>query len=187
MFKKKNQNKGFTLIELVVTVAVMAVLGTFLFSSYTEALNAKRKEADMEKMQFIDTSIQEIFIHKDAFKEAKRLVVEDAAGNKNTLIFHFPISYDSSSGDRVIDLDDTTLNTQIDKLSDQSSILLGYLKEYIGDTTIVLDYPAYKGGEYEITVVFNGTRVSQSVDREYTITNDNFTVTNSGDTKITEN
>ena len=186
MLKRKNKNKGFTLIELVVTVAVMAVLGAFIFSSYTNALNAKRKESDLEKMKFIDTSIQEIFIHKDAFKEAKRLVVEDANGNKNTLVFHFPISYDSTIGERIIDLNDTALNDPADKLADQSTILLSYLKEYVGDK-IELDYPAYKGGEYEIKVVFNGTRVSQSVDREYTITNDNLIVTNSSDTKITEN
>ena len=180
---KKNLNAGFSLVELIVTVAVVAILGAFMFSSFTNVLNVKRKEADMEKLFFIDSCVEQIFVHKDAFEEAKKLVVDGADGNKNTLTLHFPLGYDSSLNVCTIEMDDATVNSQTDLLSDKSTILTNYLIEYVGKT-IELDFPAYRSGEYVVTVVFNGNKVSSV--REYTLSNDNITVTNSGDTRITE-
>ena len=42
---------------------------------------------------FIDSCVEQIFVHKDAFEEAKKLVVDGADGNKNTLTLHFPLGY----------------------------------------------------------------------------------------------
>ena len=46
--------KGFTLIELIVTVAVLAILSTVFVMSNLNAMEKQRKEADITAMEQID-------------------------------------------------------------------------------------------------------------------------------------
>ena len=75
--RNRNKNKGFTFIELIVTVAVMAVAMGVLIGSYVTVMENQRQKADVGKLNNIDISLQEVFLYKDAFEEAKSVVVND--------------------------------------------------------------------------------------------------------------
>lgn len=68
-FLRTNQRKnlGFTLMELMITVAIVGILATVAYPSYTDfVLRANRSEAQRELMRF--ASLQEqVFIDKRAY------------------------------------------------------------------------------------------------------------------------
>ena len=49
MKKKKQDNKGFTLIELVIVVAILAILIGILAPQYTKYVEKARKAADVRQ------------------------------------------------------------------------------------------------------------------------------------------
>lgn len=62
MFKflkeKKKDNKGFTLVELVVVVAILAILVGLLAPQYTKYVEKSRKSADVNNMDEIVKAVQ---------------------------------------------------------------------------------------------------------------------------------
>ena len=86
--------KGFTLIELIVTVAVLAILASVFVMSNLNAMEKQRKEADVVAMEQIDGYLKEILINEDIFDEIKNnqdAILEQSADSniKNTLILNF--------------------------------------------------------------------------------------------------
>ena len=167
---KQNNKKGFSLIELVVTIALIAIAATFITASYLNTLEENRMEADMSQLNNIDNSLQQIMIYKDAFKEASQLVVDD-----NKLNFVFPLHYDQNSGKSMIIISQAKLNG--DDLN-KTKAIYPHLKEFIGDT-IELTSSTYKHGEYKVTLEFDGVKLSSV--RDYSISNDTISISNSGD------
>lgn len=73
MNKKLNSNRGFTLIELIIAIAVLAFLMTAISSLMTSSLITNRKtQADIE----VQTTAQETYNKiTDALMQAKAIYV----------------------------------------------------------------------------------------------------------------
>ena len=68
MFKflreRKKDNKGFTLVELVIVVAILAILVGILAPQYTKYVEKSRKAADVDNMDEIVKAVQVYAVDK---------------------------------------------------------------------------------------------------------------------------
>lgn len=55
---KKLNNKGFSLVELIIVIAIMAVLIGVLAPQYLKYVEKSRKQADLDNFQSIITAVQ---------------------------------------------------------------------------------------------------------------------------------
>lgn len=72
MFKllnKKKNNKGFTLVELVIVIAILAILVGLLAPQYTKYVEKSRKAADVNNMEELIKAV-EVYVIDDATKNA---------------------------------------------------------------------------------------------------------------------
>ena len=56
--KKRKDNKGFTLVELVIVVAILAILVGLLAPQYTKYVEKSRKSADVDNMDEMVKAVQ---------------------------------------------------------------------------------------------------------------------------------
>ena len=100
MFKllnKKKNNKGFTLVELVIVVAILAILVGILAPQYTKYVEKSRKAADVSNMDEIVKAVQVYAVDKGA----------QTGGN--TAINNFTITISDSGAS----ISDTTVQTGV--------------------------------------------------------------------------
>ena len=191
--------KGFTLIELIVTVAVLAILSTVFVMSNLNAMEKQRKEADITAMEQVDSYLKEILLNDDVFDEIenkKDIILEpkESGQPKNMLVLNFKVAKDGDKSYLFIDDGGTNVSTLKTNgpllLYQECPILYQYLLEYFdGDNTnpgkIPLTSANYKYGTYIIRVEFNTAQVS--VHRPVSISNDSVIITNSGAEHIARN
>ena len=121
MFKllnKKKNNKGFTLVELVIVVAILAILVGILAPQYTKYVERSRKSADAANLENIVSAV------KVAAADQVFADMIPATGSKNVKIS--------------IDADKTTItydskNITTEKTDKGAVALANALKEYAGD------------------------------------------------------
>lgn len=184
--------KGFTLIELIVTVAVLVVLASVFVMSNLNAMEKQRKEADVVAMEQIDSYLKELLINEDVFDEIKSnqesiLEAPSPGAIKNKLVLNFAVQKEGDNGCLFIDDGGTTM-TKIGTgantpLYTKCPILYSYLCEYFdGDENnpgkIPLTSANYKEGTYVVTIEFNAAQISAN--RPGSISNDSLSITNSG-------
>ena len=58
--RKKKDNKGFTLIELVIVVAILAILVGILAPQYTKYVEKSRKAADASNLENLVTAFKTV-------------------------------------------------------------------------------------------------------------------------------
>jgi len=56
--RKKKDNKGFTLVELVIVVAILAILVGILAPQYTKYVEKSRKSADVSNLENLVTAFK---------------------------------------------------------------------------------------------------------------------------------
>jgi prepilin-type N-terminal cleavage/methylation domain-containing protein len=168
-------SKGMTLIELIVSIAVLAIVSAIFVSSYTNVMENQRRQSDITRLNSIDIAFEQVLLYNDAFDEVRPCVYDN-----NKLQVNFQL-VSNANGESYVDLSKATLNNSTLLLKDKCPTLYGYLTEQI-DEIINLDSASYKIGHYRVYITFNGTQVSDI--RDYTITNDSIIVTNSGDSEL---
>ncbi len=62
---KKMNNKGFSLVELIIVIAIMAILIAVLAPQYIKYVEKSRKSADLDNYQKLVDSIQVVFADED--------------------------------------------------------------------------------------------------------------------------
>ena len=191
--------KGFTLIELIVTVAILAILSTVFVMSNLNAMEKQRKEADITAMEQVDSYLKEILLNDDVFNEIetnKDTILESTATGQpaNTLVLNFKVTKEgddsylfiSNQGDTI-----STLKTNGPLLLYQKCpVLYKYLVDYFDGSDsepgkIKLTSANYKYGTYTVCIEFNTAQVS--VNRPISISNDSVTITNTGAEHISRN
>lgn len=121
MFKllnKKKNNKGFTLVELVIVVAILAILVGILAPQYTKYVERSRKSADAANLENIVSAV------KVAAADQVFADMIPATGSKNV-----EISIDADKTTIAYDSKDITT----EKTDKGAVALANALKEYAGD------------------------------------------------------
>lgn len=62
---KKMNNKGFSLVELIIVIAIMAILIAVLAPQYIKYVEKSRKSADLDNYQAIIDAVQVVYADTD--------------------------------------------------------------------------------------------------------------------------
>ena len=65
----KKNNKGFSLVELIIVIAIMAILAGALAPALIKYINKSRKSADISNADTIRTAVQTAMSDEDAMEE----------------------------------------------------------------------------------------------------------------------
>ena len=92
MFKllnKKKNNKGFTLVELVIVIAILAILVGILAPQYTKYVEKSRKSADVNNMDEIIRALEVYYVDQGAdsnLSAATTVTITMSKDNKTTVV-----------------------------------------------------------------------------------------------------
>lgn len=124
MLKKKLNKKGFSLIELIIVIAIMAILAAIIVPTVINKVQEANESAAKTEVSNIATAIQQEIVELQANPDASELVyLEYNAAGKIALVT-------TSSGDSTIALDNTDNPTKITIKNDEGS------EEYTAEITI---------------------------------------------------
>lgn len=68
--RKKLNNKGFSLVEVIIAIAIMAILAGALVPQLIQYINQSRRSADVETAQTIATAVNTVLAKEDAYNTA---------------------------------------------------------------------------------------------------------------------
>lgn len=70
---KKNKNKGFSLVELIVCVAILAIFTAFLIPSYINLREESKAKKDATKLESVCTAFKAAMSEPEVDKEAEQI------------------------------------------------------------------------------------------------------------------
>ena len=164
------ESKGFTLVEVIVTIAVLIIASAILATSYTGIMEQQRVQADIEKLEKIDLAVYQILMRDDAFEDIKECIANDS-----TLELSFVVTKDLDGKTSCVEMQNANIGNK-GLLRENCDVFYYYLVEYVGEA-IELDSSKHGAGTYNVSVTFN---VVELLGKKPVITNDQIIVTNSG-------
>ena len=84
--QKKLGNKGFSLVELIVVIAIMAVLVGVLAPTLIKNIEKSRESKDAQNIEQIKSSIEVALQDETAYDQAVPTVSGSASSSSNTLV-----------------------------------------------------------------------------------------------------
>ena len=157
--RKKKDNKGFTLVELVIVVAILAILVGILAPQYTKYVEKSRKAADVSNLENIVKAFQVANADTDYSIQAGSYVVEMTTDNTTIKL---------TAGSNSVAADDGKAWTDAIKeytgyTVDETNYTLGDLKlksakwkdNKIGATIVV-------GDDSSVEITYNPTSIKES-------------------------
>ena len=92
---KKTSNKGFSMVELIIVIAIMAILAAALAPSLIKYINKSRLSTDIQTGTTIASAINAALAVEKAYDAASSYDKTQTLVNNS--YFFFPIQIDSSS------------------------------------------------------------------------------------------
>lgn len=87
--KKKMNDKGFSLVELIIVIGIMAILAGALAPQLITYLEQSRKSADVETAQGIATAVNAAMASEAAYTDAANTSLSDLYGEAEATIDNF--------------------------------------------------------------------------------------------------
>lgn len=144
---KRKRDKGFSLIELVIAIAIMVILAGLLVPQVTQYIEKSREARDVQAMNMVYTAVQGALTNEDAYHDML---------NDSTLKNSFITELQTAGGVKLADIMDSS-NTGVSPFCKEVFTL-------VGERKIDLISRSAGGGEICVNVIFNnGEGASGSV------------------------
>lgn len=178
MQKKKNSTKGFTLVELIVTVALMSILSVLVISSYTKVMREQRHDADQATLNDLHYQLNILFTDVEIWDEVVDELEPNKTNKNDTLQLTFICTPTGKKGTFKLANTKVGNSTSGPALSAEMPLLYQGLIDTFGET-ITMESSDHQQGTYVVSCKFNSEQLSSV--REFTITNDNTRITGQED------
>ena len=148
---KKKNNKGFSLIELIIAIAILIILTGLLAPQFMKYIEKSREAKDMQAMDTVYSSVQAALANEAAYDEMIGETADIVEGEITKAgIFHDSI-------EDIINTEDSSFALEVKSLLGSSDIKLRSKKA--SDTGEICVAVQYKEGKENITVGDNTTTV----------------------------
>ena len=81
--KKRMNNKGFSFVELIIAIAILAIMAGVLAPQLIKYIDSSRKSTDVQNAQAIATAVNIALANEDAYNAAKT----KAVANSNKAVY----------------------------------------------------------------------------------------------------
>lgn len=174
MKTKKKHNKGFTLVELIVTIAIMSILSVLAISSYTSVVREQRHDADTAALNDLNAQINLLFTNTEVWEEVLDELQPNKTNKNDTLQITFECAPVGKKGTFQLSRARVGSDGTGELLSNAMPILYRGLVDTYGEA-LEMKSSDHLQGTYVVTCKFNSEQLSSV--REFTITNDNTRIT----------
>lgn len=176
-FAEKKRRAGFSLIELVVTIALMGIVATFVISSYTDQMREQRHNVDTASLNQIDEQLRLLLTYDDIWREVsnRQDLFTGTEGQEDTLTLVFTGNKGTKNaefitGDAIIrsNIGDVPIDAYLPLLQEG-------LIDSVGEK-IKMTSSDHLNGTYTVTIVFGSSKISSV--RGFKINNENIRISN---------